>query len=110
MQDDTVPIRSIATELRDKFLARFMASQTKKQKISRLKQRRPGARRTQGSGALLKAKLSPGRPLKEPAPADDVLARDDEEPKAEDLAKEEPIKPEEVEEVTAAIEAVEPGA
>src|ERR1041385_6149984 len=53
-----------------------------------------------------KPAASPSVTDKTEAPAaDEEFLKDDEEPKAEDLANEEPIKPEEVEEATAAIEA-----
>src|SRR5213079_3363167 len=57
-------------------------------------------------------KLEQPRAMPKPAqPAEqEEILRDDEEPKPEDLAKEEPIKPEEVYQATAAIEAEETAA
>jgi len=110
MHNGTVPVRLIANELRHKFLARYMATQTKKNhKITRPKKNRPvrATRRSHASAAPKPPALPPTRAiLKEPpATRDEELVKDDEEPKPEDLAKEEPIKPEEVEEVTVALEA-----
>src|SRR5438128_10907504 len=100
----------IANELRHKFLARYMATQTKNNhKTTRPKQKRQARvpHRTRASATPKAPALSPTRPILEeqPAPRDEELVRDDEEPKPEDLAKEQPIKPEEVEEAAAAIEA-----
>src|SRR3954468_5619355 len=101
MHNGTVPVRLIANELRHKFLARYMATQTKKNpKTTRPKKSRP-ARAPRSARASIPPKapaLKPTRPvLKEeqppPAPpAEELVSRDDEEPKPEDLAKEEPIK------------------
>src|SRR5438445_5766775 len=110
MHNGTVPVRLIANELRHKFLARSMATQTKKNhKTTPPKKSRPARapRRLRASAAPKAPALRPTRPiLKEepPAPRDEDLVKDDEEPKPEDLAKEQPIKPEEVEEATAALE------
>jgi len=109
MDNGTVPVRLIANELRHKFLARYMATQTKNNhKTTRPKQKRPARapRRPHASAAPKAPALRPTRPVlkEQPAPGDQELVRDDEEPKPEDLAKEEPIKPEEVEEATAVLE------
>src|SRR6266576_484821 len=85
------------SQLREKFLARFMAAQTKHRKITRRKKHRvvrPARASTPPKAPGLPA-LQPPRPLvkqeepvEEPA-RDEALVRDDEEPKPEDLAKEE---------------------
>src|SRR6266478_3110653 len=88
--------------LRTQFLARFMAAHTKIHKGTRRKagrsrstsHRARAARSTESSKLLL-----PRAPVKQ-----ELLPQDPEEPRPEDLAKEEPIKVEEVEQVTAAIE------
>src|SRR6266567_4780030 len=88
--------------LRSQFLARFMAAHTKNHKVTRRKagrsrstrHRARAARSTESSKLLL-----PREPAKQ-----ELLPADPEEPRPEDLAKEEPIKVEEVQQVTAAIE------
>ena len=112
MQDRSAPVRLIGNERRHKFLASFMATQTKNPKITRRKKQGPAKRRRQaanGSAAPAFPAVRPVPAIELPAKLDE-LARDDEEPKPEDLAKEEPIKPEEVYEATAAIEAEEAAA
>src|SRR5260221_8049699 len=109
MHNGTVSVRLIANELRHKFLARYMATQIKKNhKTTRPKNNRRtrAPRRSSGSAAPKAPALRRTRPIlkEQPAPRDEELLRDEEEPKPEDLAKEEPIKPEEVEEATAALE------
>src|SRR5207302_7206710 len=82
------------SELREKFLARYMAAQTKHQKIVRRKKHRV-VRPSRAAAPPKPPVLQPIRPVvkleeKEPEPPqEEVLARDDEEPKPEDLAKEE---------------------
>src|SRR5439155_4332926 len=110
MHYGTVPVRLIANELRHKFLGRYMATQTKKNHTTtRPKKNRPARapRRSRASVAPKAPALRPTRPIlkgEPPGPRDEELVRDDEEPKPEDLAKEAPIKPEEVEEATAVLE------
>src|SRR6266699_1754942 len=112
MENGMVPIRLIGNAGRGhKFLARFMATQMKNPKITRRKKHAPPLRRSRAAAPLAPAFRSVRPAVKEArSPKDEELTRDDEEPKAEDLAKEEPIKPEEVEEATAAIESEEPSA
>ena len=87
--------------LRSQFLARFMAAHTKNHKVARRKTRRPVRQRASSSKARETPKLSEPRPaIKEIT----TLAPDEQEPKPEELAKEEPIKQEEVEQATATIE------
>src|SRR4051812_45145103 len=101
MQNGTIPVRLIANELRHKFLARYMATHSKNhQKTIRRKKPRPAVarRRAQPAAApkppvLQRPRLVINDLVKEsPAPNEIDLGKDDEEPKAEDLAKEEPIK------------------
>jgi RNA polymerase primary sigma factor len=76
---------------------RFMSAVKNRHKLAKRKEaRRP---------VLAKAPPSrrPGKPEPEPVPPAPILAPDDEEPKPEDLAKEEPIKPGELEEVVAVV-------
>src|SRR6478736_9950866 len=93
------PIRLILND-RTKFLARVMAKNTKNHKVTRRKKGRP---------AVAEKRLRPFAQSKLPfLPTEKgkvFFTKDDEEPRAEDLAKEEPIKPEDVEAATAAIEA-----
>ena len=77
-----------------------MAAHTKNHKVTRRKPRRPRSQRAHVSKAREEPKLSPLRVLVPPVKVEQ-LPTDDEEPKPEDLAKEEPIKPEEVERATA---------
>src|SRR5690242_14557823 len=98
MQNGTVPIRLIANELRQKFLARYMATHSKNNhKSLRVRKPRPAPSRRRAepvkvsqSPPLPRARLVISEIVKDiPAPNDIDLAKDDEEPKAEDLAKEE---------------------
>src|ERR1051326_2914867 len=112
MYNGNGPVHSIGSELRHKFLARYMATQSKnnhkptrhkKSRSGRLPRRAPAASASPKPPVLRATRtILPERPA---APRDEESPRDDEEPKPEELAKEEPIKPEEVEEATAAIEA-----
>src|SRR5215471_4329446 len=79
---------------RNHFFSRYMAAQSKNSKSKARRGRPPRAGRVEPEPEV---KLLPARPPVE----DDHLQADDEEPKPEDLAKEEPIKPEEVEQATA---------
>src|SRR6266403_4460071 len=89
--------------LRSQFLARFMAAHTKNHKVTHRKAGRPRSNKHRTRSG--KSAESPKRHLlREPA-KQDQLPQDPEEPRPEDLAKEEPIKVEEVEQVTAAIDA-----
>src|SRR6266403_934384 len=106
MQNGTGQIRLIANEPRHKFLARFMATHTKNHKITRRKKRPAvSARRPRASGAPQTPVLAPIRLVEKALASKEIFSKEEEEPRPEDLAKEEPIKPEEVEEATAAIEA-----
>ena len=78
------------TRLRDKFLARYMATQTKHSKVTRRKKTQ-SVPRLHSAAAPKPPALPPARPpiKEERSPKDEDLVRDDEEPKPEDLAKEE---------------------
>lgn len=86
------------TRLRQIFLARFMATQSKPRKNSRRSKHRV-AQRSHSPVLPKKPVLTPSRPPVQPEPSqDEELTRDDEEPKPEDLAKEEAeLKAEEAE-------------
>ena len=92
--------------LRTQFLSRFMAAHSKNHKATR---RKAGgsrtARRNSRDSRVSKAAESSKPALGRDAAGPELLPVDPEEPRPEDLAKEEPIKVEEVEQVTAAIEA-----
>jgi len=79
-----------------------MAAHTKNHKVTRRKAGRPRSNkhRTRSGKSAESPKL---QLLREPV-KQEHLSADPEEPRPEDLAKEEPIKVEEVEQVTAAIE------
>jgi RNA polymerase primary sigma factor len=103
MQTGIGPIRLI-NKKRQTLFARFMATPTKNHKPARRKKGRVESR-GKNAPAQRQVGVFPG-PIPQPAfPPREHLRGEDEEPRAEDLAKEEPIKPEEVEQVTAAIEA-----
>ena len=85
---------------RSQFLTRFMAAHGKNHKVARKAGASRSARRKSRAGKEQSPKLALSR---DPKP--EILPQDPEEPRPEDLAKEEPIKVEEVEQVTAAIEA-----
>jgi len=105
MQNGIGPIRLITNERR-KFFARFMATQTRNHKVTPKRKPQAKATRRGVSSAGRRTPLSPILPAAEKlSRAKPLLGSDDEEPRAEDLAKEEPIKQEDVEEATAAIEA-----
>src|SRR5437899_1154576 len=98
------------SELREKFLARFMAAQTKNRKTVRRKKHRVvrPARASASPKAPVLPALQPARPLvkqEEPPRQEPVreepMLREDEEPKPEDLANEEAT----VKEVDAAVAA-----
>lgn len=89
-------------ELRTQFLARFMVAQARSRKVKQPKKAPPRKKQRQGrSKDTMKPVAEPlpkfvaRRPIA--PPPEPVLASEDEEPKPEDLAKEPPIKPEEVE-------------
>src|SRR6266404_2639474 len=86
--------------LRSQFLARFMAAHSKNHKVTRRKAGRPRSKHRTRSG---KSAESSKLPLSR-EPVKEHLSSDPEEPRPEDLAKEEPIKAEEVERVTAALD------
>ena len=100
-------------ELRTQFLNRFMVAQARSQKDKPQKKAAPTRRKTAAvriPKAAAAAKPSKPAPPPEPKPflrrpfvpaAEPVIVSEDEEPKPEDLAKEPPIKPEEVEAATA---------
>src|SRR5215212_4481696 len=96
--------------LRSQFLARFMAAHTKNHKVTnvkRRKSRRPLHHRVTKPKAHDTVKLPmAGRPASKP----ETPPKDDEEPRAEDLAKQVPIKPEEVEQAPVVVEPEEPAA
>ena len=101
MHEDPDPPEFINNRfLRSKNLARFMAAHTKNHKITRRKKRRPIRHRVTGS----KLNDAPKLPVSRPQLKKQEAVKDDEEPRPEDLAKEEPIKPEEVEQATAIVE------
>jgi RNA polymerase primary sigma factor len=104
MQNGFGPVRLIINERR-KFLARFMATQTQNRKVNRKKKQRTTRRSspTAARRAMPLPILPP--PEKLPRKKEFLTSSEDEEPRAEDLAKEEPIKQEDLEEATAAIEA-----
>src|SRR5215467_11934231 len=81
------------SQLREQFLARFMAAQTKHRKPIRRKKHRVvrPARASNVPKPPSHPVLQPPRPLVKPEdpPQEELLHRDDEEPKPEDLAKEE---------------------
>src|SRR5262245_25835891 len=83
-----------------------MVTQLKRNKKSQQKKKRPGVA-AQRSRASTSSPLSPMRPKSKELPSarDEDVSGEDEEPRAEDLAAEEPIKPSEIEEATAAIKA-----
>src|SRR5882724_6707078 len=93
--------------LRTQFLSRSMAAHSKNHKVTRRKAggSRPARRHSRGGKAAESSKTSPVRDAARP----ELLPADPEEPRPEDLAKEEPIKVEEVAQVTAAIEAEHAG-
>jgi RNA polymerase primary sigma factor len=98
-------------DLRTQFLARFMVAQARSHKDKRHKKATPPRRKArqvqprakvhakpapQPPKPFLRRPLAPSEPIAVP-----VFVSEDEEPKPEDLAKEPPIKPEEVEAATA---------
>jgi RNA polymerase primary sigma factor len=99
-------------QLRSQFLARFMAAHSKNRKVTRRKPRRAPRHRVSNNSNTSNSKVvheAPKLPPSRPPVVEEVAPKDDEEPKPEELAKEEPIKPEEVEQATAAIvESAEP--
>src|SRR5215471_8958359 len=94
------------SQLREQFLARFMAAQTKHRKPLRRKKHRVvrHARAANVPKPPTHPVLPPPRPLVKPEepPQEELLPRDEEEPKPEDLAKEEATVKEVVEEAAAA--------
>jgi RNA polymerase primary sigma factor len=82
-----------------------MAAHTKNHKVSRRKKPRPVRHRVTNA----KVQEGPKLPLSRPPLKAEEMPGDDEEPRPEDLAKEEPIKPEEVEKAIAIVETEEPG-
>jgi len=80
-----------------------MAAHTKNHKVTRRKAGRPRSNKHRTRSG--KSAESPKRQLLLEPAKQDQLPQDPEEPRPEDLAKEEPIKVEEVEQVTAAIDA-----
>jgi RNA polymerase primary sigma factor len=104
MESGIGPIRLITNERR-KYFARFMATQTHNHKVNRKRKTRASSPKRRVSSSGRRTPVLPIIPAPEKLPRTNFLRSDDEEPRAEDLAKEEPIKQEDVEEATAAIEA-----
>src|SRR6266496_4988288 len=102
MHEDPASPNLVANRrLRTQFLARFMAAHTKNHKVTRSKARRVHRHRARAPKVHAAKTIAVPRPVMPLIPKKVPLAKDEEEPKPEDLAKEEPVKPEEVEQVTA---------